>query len=685
MTQQQPPFWIRHAGLVFAAKTFAAAMLAFVLALWLDIPRPYWAMTTVYITSSPLVGATCSKAIYRIFGTLIGAAATVALVPNLVNSPELLCLAIALWLGLCLYLSLIDGTPRSYLFMLAGYTVALVGFPSILAPETIFDTAVSRVQEIILGIGCATVVSMLVLPRSVSSALNVRIEAWLADARRLSRSVLSGAGNEQERQLQRMRLAADAVEMESLALHLGFEAADANKVRGLNLLRRQMLALLPLLASIDDRISALTSAGRELSSALTGTCCRVAAWIDEGAQDSDEAARLRADLEAARPRLDEGASWTDLMAAALAIRLRELVDVAHDCRVIREAMVSGVDPTGLPLAFPHRVGDSMVPHRDRGVALSAAAGAAASVLACCALWIGSGWPDGASAALLAAVTGSFFAAQDDPVPGIRAFFSMIAAVVVVSAFYTFLVMPRITTIEMLIVALMPTFLLFGYLATRPATAPLGTFLAIMTSADLSLESSYTGSFDPFINANIALLLGVAITGLVFGAVRSLGSQGIAHRLIRSNWIALAAVAESKGRQDGAALLTVTLHRLGMLAARLASVPDDTREDAANLRQLRAVLNIIDLRRAGRALSRRPLDLIDDFLARLAAACRTRKDGPLPNDLVERLDATLTNTLREPAGDARNNAVMDLVGIRCALFPAATTYLPPQPDQGRLAA
>src|SRR5262245_62824082 len=110
-------FWDRHAALIFALKTFAAAMLAFYLALLLDMPRPYWAMASVYITSNVLTGATYSKAVYRILGTLIGAAATIVLVPNLVDSPEFLSLAIALWIGICLYLSLIDGTPRSYVFM----------------------------------------------------------------------------------------------------------------------------------------------------------------------------------------------------------------------------------------------------------------------------------------------------------------------------------------------------------------------------------------------------------------------------------------------------------------------------------------------------------------------------------------------------------------------------------------
>jgi uncharacterized membrane protein YccC len=40
----------------------------------------------------------------------------------------LLSLALACWVGLCLYVSLLDRTPRSYVFMLAGYTAGLIGF-----------------------------------------------------------------------------------------------------------------------------------------------------------------------------------------------------------------------------------------------------------------------------------------------------------------------------------------------------------------------------------------------------------------------------------------------------------------------------------------------------------------------------------------------------------------------------
>ena len=138
--------------LIFSFNTFAAAMLALFIAFATGLDRPFWAMLTVYITSQPLAGAVRSKALYRLCGTAVGAAVTVVLVPTFVNEPLVLTGALSLWVGGCLFISLLDRTARSYLFMLAGYTSVLIGFPAVDSPAGIFTTGVLRVEEIALGI-----------------------------------------------------------------------------------------------------------------------------------------------------------------------------------------------------------------------------------------------------------------------------------------------------------------------------------------------------------------------------------------------------------------------------------------------------------------------------------------------------------------------------------------------------
>ena len=164
---------------IFSTKSFAAGALALAVAFTLDLQHPSWALTTVYITAQPFAGATRAKAIWRLTGTFAAGAFAVAVVPNFVNAPPLLCMVFAIWIAACLMLSLLDPTPRSYAFMLSGYTAAIIGFPSVDAPEAIFDTAVSRCEEISLGILCAWLVHGVLFPRPGVPLLRQRLTAWM--------------------------------------------------------------------------------------------------------------------------------------------------------------------------------------------------------------------------------------------------------------------------------------------------------------------------------------------------------------------------------------------------------------------------------------------------------------------------------------------------------------------------
>jgi uncharacterized membrane protein YccC len=326
-----------------------------------------------------------------------------------------------------------------------------------------------------------------------------------------------------------------------------------------------------------------------------------------------------------------------------------------------------------------------VTHRDHVLALWAGASTALSVLVCCAFWIATGWADGASAAVFAAPIGSFLAGLDDPRPAFRSFFGVILVVIAINGIYTFGVLPRITTIEMLIAALAPAFLLFGWMAARPATGRLGNWLGVFTSVQLALQSSYDGSFAAFANASVALVAGVALTAVTCGVVRSLGTGWIASRLLQSNWKTLASVASRKSHRDRVALASLMQHRLALLATRVEAVPAEAGRDAANLRQLRAALSIIDLQREGRGLSRATAVAIGELLTRLASVFGAQAAGPLPDDLFRQLDGTIATMLREPASEDRDEAIIGLAGIRAGLFPVAPAYQQYPPEQGRIAA
>ncbi|MRI57107.1 FUSC family protein, partial [Methylobacterium sp. DB1607] len=276
----------------FSLKTFGAGMLALYLAFWIDLPKPYWALGTVYITSQVLAGATRSKALYRVLGTLLGAIVSVVLVPNLASAPELLTVAIALWVAFCLYVSLLDRTPRSYLMMLGGYTAALIGFPSVAEPGTMFDTAVARTEEITLGILCASLVNTVVLPQSVAPMIASRLDLWLSGARGWVIEVLGRNRTGEDSQAKRLRLAAEAVAFDALATPLRYDMTGAERsADAMATLRQHMLMFLPIASAIADRIEALQRAGA-LPQPVRGLLDDMADWLGTGTTDPAQARRL---------------------------------------------------------------------------------------------------------------------------------------------------------------------------------------------------------------------------------------------------------------------------------------------------------------------------------------------------------------------------------------------------------
>src|SRR4030095_1530385 len=184
----------------------------------------------------------------------------------------------------------------------------------------------------------------------------------------------------------------------------------------------------------------------------------------------------------------------------------------------------------------------------RVVALWSAAATTLSLLACFTFWISTGWTDGTTAALFSAILGTLLAGTDEPLPVFRNLYKVVVVVVALNGIYIFGILPRVTAIEMLAAALMPMFLLCGWMAARPATAGIGALLANFISVQLALQPFYTADFASFANSSVALMLGVGLKGVICGIVRFLGTGWIARRLLLGNRETLRAAARRTSRQ-----------------------------------------------------------------------------------------------------------------------------------------
>src|SRR6202166_5064997 len=211
-------------AVLFSAKCFAAAMISYYLSLSIGCSQPVWAVSTVYLVSQPLAGAVLSKSLYRLLGTFLGGAAAVILLPAFVNEPLVLSFALALWLGLCVYIAQLDRTPRSYIFLLAGYTASGIGFPAVLAPAGIFNSAILRVQEISIAVVTVSIVHGTVWPRPIARKLQERVTATVNDSERWSRRARTGS-RDPALDRDRRRLARDVNDIQDLSAHLAFDTA----------------------------------------------------------------------------------------------------------------------------------------------------------------------------------------------------------------------------------------------------------------------------------------------------------------------------------------------------------------------------------------------------------------------------------------------------------------------------
>ncbi|RYF05685.1 MAG: FUSC family protein [Oxalobacteraceae bacterium] len=670
--------------LLFSVKSFAAAMLSVYLSLRIGLPRPFWAMMTAYIVAQPFAGPTRSKGLYRAGGTILGATAVTLLVPHLVNAPELLSLALALWIAGCLYFSLLDRTPRSYMLMLAGYTAGLIGFPAVSNPGAIFDIALARVEEIVLGITCATVVHSLVLPQSFGPVLLARLDQAVRDAHHWIRDALNPAGDARSA-ADRRKLATDITELRMMSTHLPF---DTSRLRwtgsAVNALQERLSQFVPIVSGIEDRLSALREMGATGVSAHWSTLLQDVVALVETPKDTDIAkagGSLHERIDELAPPVLRGLGWTGMIELNLAARLHRLVDIAVEMRALRQHIDAGVHGR-LPAEVRRLPGVSpSALHLDRGMALLSAFAAIVAVLVCCAFWILTGWPAGAAAPMMAAVLCCFFSTQDNPVPFIRGFLAYTIYSIPVSALYLLVLLPAAHNFETLVLFCAPVFLLLGVFVARPATFGRAFPFLFGVTGTLALMDTNTADIVSFTNGMLAQIAGLVAAAVITSMFRRVGAGWTARRLLKAGWRELARLGKGEKTTLGEFSARM-VDRIGLLAPRLALAAQATPGDQEGLqardalRDLRVGLNMTLLQQIRAQLGRG-----DTALAPLMAQLSHHFERlpALDRDGETHLLGALDNALRavcEGTHDApQREALAALTGIRRDLFPWAAPYQP----------
>jgi uncharacterized membrane protein YccC len=693
---------------LFSVKTFVASMLALYIGLKLELPRPYWAMATVYIVSNPFVGATRSKALYRALGTMIGAAAAVLFTPPFVESPYIFGAVVAVWTGTMLFLAMFDRTARSYVFLLAGYSMPLIALPSVMNPAGIFDLAISRTEEIVLGIVCASVVGGALFPSRLAPTIIERTDAWFRDAAFYVRETLSGrlAGKTVASARQRIAITVNALEF--LLSQLAYDHTRPDIVARAQQLRGRMQLLLPIISAVDDPLAAL-SAAKNPPPGLQPLLDDIIKWFDEppsthlepaeaSAQVDAQADFLRTRIGSLQPDANGLRTWEGALLSNTLWRLKQLVDIWRDCLSLRLIM-RNEQGTWRPRYRHWRLGGTER-YFDRGMMLFSAGSAMLAIFVSMSIWIASGWNDGAGAVVLAAVAVCFFASLDEPAPQVLLFFNSTCIAVVLAGLYLFAILPTVHDFPMLVIMFAVPFIVIGSLIPRPQVSLVTTLTAVNTATFISIQGAYDANFLTFINSNLAGPAGLLFAFIWTRVTRPFGAELAAARLVRSSWRDIVLSASTRVVDDHQNLTSRMIDRLMQIVPRLSASDDHRHPSIESFRDLRIAFNALDLRRLRRRLHDADLASVDHVLDGVRAYFQQCVDRgsrqPVPAALETAIDTALTRITRrggavQAEADAAagqvaapgrqiRDALHALVGMRLSLFPdSLASALPPEPE------
>ena len=171
-----------------------------------------------------------------------------------------------------------------------------------------------------------------------------------------------------------------------------FEATFSRfRRRALWALEERLIALLPLITAVEDRIAVLSSAGiaPPESPVLTS---RIAAWVGTADGAGGGANDLELDeIRAVTPQLGPTSTWAEMLVASLAGRLTDLVGTWREC-VLLAAAVRDPSARTREAAAGHRAGARPRPlHVDKGIALLSAIVAVLTIIGTAAFSVAIQW------------------------------------------------------------------------------------------------------------------------------------------------------------------------------------------------------------------------------------------------------------------------------------------------------
>jgi uncharacterized membrane protein YccC len=390
-------------AILYGGRIAASASMALYVAFFLQLDEPSWAGLTAVIVAQPVLGAALRKGMFRLIGTLAGAAAAVAIVVLFPQSRVGFFLGLALWGGLCGYVATALRNFAAYGGVIAGFTAAIVALDAIHAPDQVLSIGISRASSITIGILVTTLIFSLTdfggarvdlarrvlhVSQQIMSALiqTLRYQSGPVESRRAARRTLLA-------EVAGLDVIIDEAIGESLAVRARAAALQA----ALSGLFSTMSCWRAIESHLDQRPRLITEAGAEAALAALPD-----ALLVEAARDP---ALLRDKLRRG------GRLLLDLPAADTSARL--LLDQTGKGLLGLAQSMNGIALLRAPSSANAVVARPLRRTFDPLVATLNGTRVAVAIATSALFWIFSDWPDGPIFIIFAMVASLFYTMQNE--------------------------------------------------------------------------------------------------------------------------------------------------------------------------------------------------------------------------------------------------------------------------------
>jgi len=166
----------------YGLKFGLAGVLAVFISLWARLDKPGWALFSVFVLmTAQYVGAIAEKSIFRLIGTVVGGVAGYLITGAFEQDPVIFLALIGLLLGACT--ALFGQSRYPYAFLLCGMTALVVASNGMANPDQSWTFMISRIEEVVVGIGVTLVVQSVVWPRYARLEFLAHLRASFGDLR----------------------------------------------------------------------------------------------------------------------------------------------------------------------------------------------------------------------------------------------------------------------------------------------------------------------------------------------------------------------------------------------------------------------------------------------------------------------------------------------------------------------